>query len=145
MEDHVVKHQWQIELGGRRVETLKSVAGVSIEQEYVELLQNSPDGKPVPDLVLGEPALFGSMTLTRGMDKSDTFTQWIMDSRDPAKTESSAEDIVLVYVNAQNDSVKKFQLTGARPTSWSAADLAAGETGQVDETLELKYITCDPI
>ncbi|MFF9147184.1 hypothetical protein ACF1BN_20215 [Streptomyces sp. NPDC014861] len=48
-------------------------------------------------------------------------------------------------MNAQNDSVKKFQLTGARPTSWSAADLPAGETGQGDETLELTYITCDPV
>ncbi|WP_329030559.1 MULTISPECIES: phage tail protein [unclassified Streptomyces] len=144
-EDHAVKHQWQIELGGCRVETLKSVTGVTIDQEYVELLQNSPDGKPVPDLVLGAPSFFGSMTLTRGKDKSDKFTQRILDSRDPTKTEASAEDIILVYVNAQNDSVRKFQLAGARPTSWSAADLAAGETGQVDETLELKFASCGPV
>ncbi|WP_030617057.1 phage tail protein [Streptomyces sclerotialus] len=145
MEDHAVKHQWQVELGNRRVETLKSVTGVTIEQEYVELSQNSPDGKPVPDLVLGAPAFFGTLTLTRGMDKSDKFTQWIMDSRDPTKTEASAEDIILVYVNAQNDTVRKFQLTGARPISWSTTDLAAGETGQVDETLELQFVTCDPV
>lgn len=145
MEDHVVKHQWQIELGDRRVETLKSVTGVTVEQEYVELLQNSPDGKPVPDLVLGAPAFFGTLTLTRGADKSEKFTQWILDSRDPTKTEASAQDLILVYVNEQNGAVKKFQLAGARPTSWSATDLAAGETGQVDETLELKFITCDPV
>ncbi|MEU1120552.1 MULTISPECIES: phage tail protein [unclassified Streptomyces] len=145
VEDHAVKHQWQIELGNRRVETLKSVTGVTVDQEYVELVQNSPDGKLVPDLVLGAPSFFGSLTLTRGMDKSDAFTQWILDSRDPTKAAASAEDIILVYVNTQNDSVRKFQLAGARPTSWSAADLAAGETGQVDETLELKFITCDPV
>ncbi|MFJ7209865.1 phage tail protein [Streptomyces sp. NPDC098789] len=142
MEDNVVKHQWKIELGGRRVETLKSVTGMAIDQEYVELVQNSPDGKPVPDLVLGAPSSFGNLTLTRAMDKSDTFTQWIMDSRNPTKIEDSAEDIVLVYVNPQNGAEKKFQLTGARPTSWSAQDLTAG---QADETLELKFVSCDPI
>ncbi|MFG2496488.1 hypothetical protein ACGFSD_36340 [Streptomyces caniferus] len=52
---------------------------------------------------------------------------------------------MLVYVDAQNNVVKKFQVTGARPTSWSGMDLAAGETGQVDETLQLKFITCDPV
>ncbi|MFF8731754.1 phage tail protein [Streptomyces sp. NPDC015171] len=127
------------------METLKSVSGVTLDQEYVELVQNSPDGKPVPDLVLGAPKFFGDVTLTRAMDKSEKFTQWILDSRNPTKTEDGAQDIVLVYVNAQNGTEKKFQLTGARPTSWSAQDLAAGETGQVDETLELKYVSCDPI
>ncbi|MEV0597679.1 phage tail protein [Streptomyces sp. NPDC050315] len=145
MEDKAVKHQWQVELDGRRVETLKSVSGATIEEEYVELSQTSPDGKPVPDLVEGAPAFFGTMTLTRGMDKSDAFTQWILDSRDPTKIEESAQDLVLVYVNAQNNAVKKFHVTDACPTSGSAADLAAGETGQVDETLEVKYVTTEPI
>ncbi|MEU5431169.1 phage tail protein [Streptomyces olivoreticuli] len=141
MEDNVVKHQWHIELGDRRVETLKSVSGVSFEQEFIELVQNSPDGKPVPDLVLGAPKFFGTLTLTRSMDKSEKFTQWLLDSRNPTKTESSSQTIVLAYVNAQNDAVKRFQFEGARASSWSGTDLSAGDTSAADETLELKYIS----
>ncbi|WP_327260272.1 phage tail protein [Streptomyces sp. NBC_01232] len=146
VEDSVVKHQWQIELGERRVETLKSVSGITLKQEYIELLQNSPDGKPVPDLVLGGPEFFGTLTLTRGLDKSEKFTQWILDSKDPARKEASSPTLVLAYVNEQNNKVvKRFQIEGARLTSWSAADLSAGDSSAVEETLELAYLSANPI
>lgn len=142
MADNVVKHQWQVGLGDRQVETLKSVSGISFKQEYIELLQNNPEEKPVPDLVLGAPEFFGTLTLTRAMDKSEVFTQWILDSRDPTKTESSAQELTLAYVSAQNHPVVRFKLEGARPSSWSAPDLAAGDSGEVDETLELTFVSC---
>lgn len=145
MEDNLVKHQWQIELGERRVETLKSVSGISFKQEYIQLLQNSPDGKPVPDLVLGAPEFYGTLTLTRGLDKSERFTQWISESRDPAKAESSSQTIVLAYVNERNEVVRRFQFEGARPSSWSAPDLSAGDSSAVEETLELTYVSANPI
>ncbi|MFD7020512.1 phage tail sheath C-terminal domain-containing protein [Streptomyces sp. NPDC059928] len=139
-------HRWQIELGDRRVETLKGVSGVSFKQEYIQLVQNSPDEKPVPDLVLGAPEFFGTLTLTRrSMDKSENFTQWLLDSRDPAKTENRSQTIVLAYVNAQNNTVKRLQFDGARASSWSAPDLSAGDSSAADETLELDYISVTPL
>ncbi|MFD9305431.1 phage tail protein [Streptomyces sp. NPDC060048] len=141
----VVKHQWQIELGDRRVETLKSVSGVSVKQEYIQLLQNSPDGKPIPDLVLGAPESFGTLTLTRGLDKSEKFTQWILDSKDPAKAEAGSQTIVLAYVNEQNEVVRRFRFEGARASGWSAPDLSAGDSSAVEETLELTYVSANPL
>jgi hypothetical protein len=79
------------------------------------------------------------------MDKSDKFTQWILDSRDPTKTEDSAQTLILAYVNTQNNAVKRFQFDGARASSWSGADLAAGDSGEVDETVELTFVSCDPV
>ncbi|MFI1682995.1 phage tail protein [Streptomyces sp. NPDC020607] len=145
MADNVDKHQWQVELGDRRVETLKSVSGVPFQQEYTQLVQNSPDGKPVPDLVLGAPEFFGTLALTRAMDKSEKFTQWILDSQDPTKSEGSAQGLVLAYVDAQGHAVKKFLLEGASVSSWAAPDLAAGDSGEADETLELTFVTCTPM
>ncbi|MFH8565459.1 hypothetical protein [Streptomyces sp. NPDC017988] len=97
------------------METLKSVSGVSFKQEYIQLLQNSPDGQPVPELVLGAPEFYGTLTLTRGLDKSEKFIQWLLDSRDPVKT------------------------------GWGAPDLSAGDSSGVDETLELVYTSCTPL
>ncbi|MER6777908.1 MULTISPECIES: phage tail protein [unclassified Streptomyces] len=145
MEDNVVEHQWQIELGDRRVETLKSISGFSFKQDYVQLLQNAPDGKPVPDLVLGAPEFFGTLTLTRGLDRSEKFTQWLLDSKDPAKTEGGSQPLVLAYVDAQNNAVRRFQFEGARASSWSAPDLSAGDSWAVDETLELTYVSVTPL
>ncbi|MFF5808933.1 phage tail protein [Streptomyces sp. NPDC012746] len=145
MEDNVVKPQWQIELGDRRVEKLKSVSGFSFKQEYAQLLQNTPDGKPAPDLALGAPEFFGTLTLTRSMDKSEKFTQWLSDSRDLSKTEGSSQTLVLSYVNVQNNVVRRFQFEGARASSWSAPDLSAGDSSAVDETLELTYVSVTPL
>ncbi|MEU2794767.1 phage tail protein [Streptomyces sp. NPDC007100] len=142
VEENVVKHQWQIELGDRRVETLKNVSGHTLKQDYIQLIQNSPDRKSVPDLVLGAPEFFGTVTLTRARDKSEQFTQWILDSRDPTKTEGSAQTVVLAYVNTEGHAVKRLQFDGARPSSWSVPDLAAGDSGEADETLELTFVSC---
>ncbi|MEU8965894.1 phage tail protein [Streptomyces sp. NPDC048491] len=144
MEGNVVNNQWHVELDDCRVETLKSVSGVSFTQEYTQLLQNSPDGKPVPD-VLGTPDFSGTLTLTRSMDKSDKFTQWIMDFRDPTKTEGSAQTFTLAYVNAQNNEVKRLQFEDVRVSNWSGPGLAAGDSGEVEETLELTFVSCDPV
>ncbi|MER5566023.1 phage tail protein [Streptomyces goshikiensis] len=85
------------------------------------------------------------MTLTRGLDKSERFTQRISESRDPAKAESSSQTIVLAYVNERNEVVRRFQFEGARPSSWSAPDLSAGDSSAVEETLELTYVSAHPI
>ncbi|WP_328761038.1 phage tail protein [Streptomyces sp. NBC_00272] len=144
VEDSAVKYQWQVELGDRRVETLKSVSGVSFSQEFIQLVQNSPDGKPVPDLVMGAPELSGTMTLTRGLDRSEKFTQWISDSRDPSRA-TDTQAIVLAYVDAQNNAVKRIQFEGARASSWTSPDLSAGDSSKADETLEITYLSCNPI
>ncbi|WP_405792494.1 phage tail protein [Streptomyces sp. NBC_00029] len=100
----------------------------------------------VPDLVLGGPEFFGTLTLTRGLDKCEKFTQWILDSKDPARKEASSPTLVLAYVNEQNNKVvKRFQIEGARLTSWSAADLSAGDSSAVEETLELAYLSANLI
>lgn len=123
MADNAVKYQWQVELGERRVETLKSVSGINLDQE----------------------GFFGTLTLTRGVDKSEKFTQWIVDSKDPTKSENSAQTIVLAYVNAQNEAVKRFQVEGARASSWTSPDMTADVSSAVDETLELTYTSCTPL
>ncbi|MER5418126.1 phage tail protein [Streptomyces virginiae] len=145
MEDDVVKHQWQIELGDRRVETLKGVSGISSEQEYIEMPQNSPDGEPVPDFVLDAPEFFGTLALTRGLDRSGPFSQWIMESKDPAKAEASSRTIVLAYVNERNEVVRRFQIEGARLTSHSSPDLSAGDSSVLEETLEIAYTSVSPL
>ncbi|MFF3431399.1 phage tail protein [Streptomyces sp. NPDC002602] len=145
MEDDVVKHRWYLEVGDRRLEPLTSVSGLALDQEYVKVPQSSRDEKPVPDFGLGAPEFFGTLTLTRSPDHSDLFTQWISDSKDPAREEAGSQSLVLSCVNERNEVVKRFQVEGARVASWSRPDLSAGDSSAVEETLELTYVSVNPI
>ncbi|MFD9334635.1 phage tail protein [Streptomyces sp. NPDC060028] len=141
LEETVVGYRWQLELGGQRVETLKSVSSVSLTREFIEMAENTPEGKLVSSRVSGPPSDGGTLTLTRAMDKSDTFTKWIRDSLVSDAADGSGQDLVLVYVNAKNEPVKKFLFEGAFPTSWSGSELSAGDSSATDETIEISYVT----
>ncbi|MFD4135371.1 phage tail protein [Streptomyces goshikiensis] len=141
LDDAVVTHQCQVELGGLRVETLKSVSAVTVDQEYIDVVSMAPSGKIQWDYVQGLPG-WKNVTLTRSADKSEVFTKWIQEARDPAAT-GEERDLVLVFVNARNEPVKKMSFARVHPVSWSGPGVTAGESGVGEETLELRYLDVD--
>ncbi|MGD3112312.1 phage tail protein [Streptomyces sp. YGL11-2] len=136
-----VAYQCQVELGGLRVETLKSVSAITVDQEYIDVVSMTPDGKITWDYTHGLPG-WKNVTLTRSADKSDEFTRWIQEARDPAAS-GGERDLVLVFVNAKNQPVKKMSFARVHPVSWSGPGVTAGESGVGEETLELRYLDVD--
>ncbi|MEV6552866.1 hypothetical protein AB0M57_29785 [Streptomyces sp. NPDC051597] len=109
-DDAVVTYQGQVELGGLRVETLKSVSPITADQEYIDVVSKTPDGKALWDYVHGLPG-WKNVTLTRGSDKSEAFTQWIQEARDPASN-GAEQHLILVLVNAVAASVPTDSVLG---------------------------------
>ncbi|MFI9204703.1 phage tail protein [Streptomyces sp. NPDC053048] len=134
-------YQCQIELGGLRVETLKSVSAITVDQEYIDVVSMTPSGKIERDYVHGLPE-WKTVTLTRSGDKSEEFTKWIQEARDPAAT-GVERDLILAFVNAKNEPVKKISFARVHPVSWSGPGVTAGESGVGEETLELRYLDSD--
>ncbi|MFI5672779.1 phage tail protein [Streptomyces sp. NPDC051704] len=141
LDNEVVAYQCQVELGGLRVETLKGVSGVTVDQEYIDVVSMTPDGAVQWDYAHGLPG-WKTLTLTRTADKSEEFTKWIQDARDPAAA-GAERDLVLVFVNAKNEPVKKLSFARVHPVSWSGPGVTAGESGVGEETLELRYLDVD--
>ncbi|MBM7168470.1 phage tail protein [Streptomyces sp. G44] len=134
-------YQCQVELGGLRVETLKSVSAITAEQEHIDVVSMTPAGRIAWDYVNGLPG-WKNVTLTRSADKSEEFTRWIQEARDPAAT-GVERDLILVFVNARNEPVKKMSFAQVHPVSWSGPGVTAGESGVGEETLELRYLDAD--
>ncbi|MFA7759435.1 phage tail protein [Streptomyces sp. NRRL B-2790] len=130
-----------MELGGLRVETLKSVSTITADQEYIDVVSMTPSGKIELDYVHGLPG-WKNMTLTRSADKSEEFTRWIQEARDPAAA-GVERDLVLVFVNARNEPIRKMSFARVHPVSWSGPGVTAGESGAGEETLELRYLDVD--
>ncbi|ARF53091.1 phage tail protein [Streptomyces gilvosporeus] len=141
LDTAVVTYKCQVELGGVRVETLKSVSTITVDQEYIDVVSMTPSGKIEWDYVHGLPG-WKNVTLTRSADKSEKFTRWIQDARDPAATDVE-RDLVLVFVNAKNEAIKKMSFARVHPVSWSGPGVTAGESGVGEETLELRYLDVD--
>ncbi|MCY0924151.1 MULTISPECIES: phage tail protein [unclassified Streptomyces] len=141
LDDAVVTYQCQVELGGLRVEPLKSVSAITADQEYIDVVSMTQDGSLQWDYVRGVPG-WKNVTLTRTVDKSDAFTKWIKDARDNSVSDIE-RDLILVLVNAKNEAVKKISFSRVHPTSWSGPGVTAGESGVGEETLELRYLDVD--
>ncbi|MFD7261657.1 phage tail protein [Streptomyces sp. NPDC059874] len=141
LDSAIVTYRVQVELGGLRVETLKSVSAITVDQEYIDVVSMTPSGKVEQDY---EHALAGwkNVTLTRGADKSEEFTKWIKDARDFAAT-GEERDLILVFVNAKNEPIREMSFGRVRPVSWSGPGVTAGESGVGEETLELRYLDLD--
>ncbi|MEU2288985.1 phage tail protein [Streptomyces sp. NPDC013178] len=137
MDASVVARQCQVELGGLRVEALKSVTAVTDAQEVIDVVPLTLSAKNQWDYVHGPGGK--NMMLTRTADRSEEFTRWIQDVRDPAVK----PDLVLVFVNAKNEPVKKMSFAQVHPVSWSRLGVTPGGSGVGEETLELRYLDAE--
>ncbi|WP_306312083.1 phage tail protein [Streptomyces hydrogenans] len=141
LDESVVAYQCQVELDGLGVETLKSVSVITADQECIDVVSMAPSGKVEWDSVFGLPG-WKNVTLTRTADKSEEFTKWIQEARDPAAA-GVERDLVLVLVNAKKEPVKKMSFARVQPVSWSGPGVTAGGSGVGEETLELRYLDVD--
>lgn len=102
-----------IDMGSMRVETLQSVSGLA-------------DGHTQS----------GQITITRGMDKSDELTKWIVDSR---AGNTSGRAISICRLDATHTVVQRFNLRNARASSWSSSDLSASSSDEAIETVQIDF------
>ena len=78
--DTSVGHSFGIEIDGVVIKQIQEVSGLKLEQDVIELKQNTADGKYVIKKLPGRFKA-GEVTLTRGLTEDNSFEKWIKDSQ----------------------------------------------------------------
>src|SRR6478672_360731 len=78
--DTSVGHSFGLEVDGVVIKQISEVSGLKMEQDVIELKQNTPDGKYVIKKLPGRPKA-GEVTLTRGLTADTSFDDWAHSSQ----------------------------------------------------------------
>src|SRR5262245_21292008 len=77
--DKSAAHSYGLEVDGIMISQIQEVSGLKMEQDVIELKQNTADGKYVIKKVPGRPKA-GEVTLTRGLSDDQSFEKWVKDA-----------------------------------------------------------------
>ncbi|MEU1782845.1 MULTISPECIES: phage tail protein [Streptomyces] len=142
--DTFSSNTFAIELGKFQVETVQDVSGLTLEQDVVETRQVSATGELI---VRKQPGArkTGEVTITRGMDKSTAFTDWIKTTLVNADLDSARQNITIALKDAQKQTVRRIHLTNAWASRWEGPQLGAANSGTATEQVTITYedITVD--
>ncbi|KJK55639.1 phage tail protein [Saccharothrix sp. ST-888] len=127
-----------IELGKFQVETVQDVSGLTLEQDVIEVRQVTSTGESV---IRKQPGArkTGEITVTRGMEKSTAFTDWIKATRVNADRDAARQNITIAVKDAQKQTVRRIHLTNAWASRWEGPQLGASSTGPATEQVTITY------
>src|ERR671920_1156586 len=129
-----------LEIDGVQIKQISEVSGLKMEQDVIELKQNTADGKYVIKKLPGRFKA-GEVTLTRGLTADQSFEKWVKDSRFGKMGDVRKGGAIIVF-DFEGNAVKRYKLTNAWPKSLEIGSLKAGDTSYLQEKLVL---TCEMI
>lgn len=140
--DSAVGHSFGVEVDGIQIKSVIEITGLKMEQDVIELKQNSGDGKYEIKKLPGRYKA-GEVTLTRPLTDDSSFDQWIKDSRF-GNMQSVRKGASITIFDFQGAPVKKYNLTNAWPKSLEIGSLKAGDTNVLTEKLSIVFETMEP-
>ena len=135
--DTSVGHSFGLEVDGVVIKQISEVSGLKMEQDVIELKQNTADGKYVIKKLPGRPKA-GEITLTRGLTADNSFEKWIKDSHLGKMGDARKGGAIIVY-DYEGNALKRYKLTNAWAKSLEIGSLKAGDTSVLTEKLVLTY------
>src|SRR5919109_171885 len=94
--DSSVGHSFGLEVDGVQIKQISEVTGLKMEQDVIELKQNTTDGKYIVKKLPGRPKA-GEVTVTRGLTEDNSFERWIRDSRFGQMMSARRNGSIIVY------------------------------------------------
>ncbi|MFE7745533.1 phage tail protein [Nocardia sp. NPDC057455] len=135
--DTSVGHSFGLEIDGVVIKQISEVSGLKLEQDVIELKQNTADGKYVVKKLPGRYKA-GEVTLTRGLTGDNSFEKWVKDSRFGKMGAARKGGAIIVY-DYEGQALKRYKLTNAWPKSLEIGSLKAGDTSVLTEKLVVTY------
>lgn len=133
--DSLVGHSFGLEFDGITIQSITEVTGLKMEQDVIELKENSAQGKYVIKKLPGRWKA-AEITLTRGLTDDQSFDQWIKDSQFGKMSDARKGGAIIVY-DYEGNAIKRYQLTNAWPKSLEIGSMKAGDTSVLTEKLVL--------
>ena len=135
--DSGVGHSFGLEFDGVVIKQIQEVTGLKMEQDVIELKENTTDGKYIIKKLPGRPKA-GEVTLTSGLTADNSFEQWIKNSQFGNMTSARKGGAIIVY-DFVGAPIKRYKLANAWPKSLEIGSLKAGDTSVLTEKLVLTY------
>lgn len=140
--DKAVGHSFGLEIDGVQIKQIQEISGLKMEQDVIELKQNSADGKY---MIKKLPGRFkaGEITLTRGLTEDTSFEKWIKASRLGQMGDARKNGSIIVY-DFEGSALKRYKLTNCWGKSLEISSMKAGDTSVLTEKLVVTYETIEP-
>ncbi len=135
--DSSVGHSFGLEFDGVVIKQISEVSGLKMEQDVIELKENTPDGKYMIKKLPGRPKA-GEVTLTRGLTDDTSFEKWAQTSQFGEMGEARKGGAIIVF-DFEGQSIKRYKLTNAWPKSLEIGSMKAGATDVLTEKLAITY------
>ncbi|NYI03889.1 phage tail protein [Allostreptomyces psammosilenae] len=135
--DSSVGHSFGLEFDGVVINQITEVTGLKMEQDVIELKQNTADGKYAIKKLPGRPKA-GEVTVTRGLTEDNSFQEWIKTSRFGKMNDARRNGAIIVY-DYEGIPIKRYLLVNAWPKSLEIGTLKAGDTSVLTEKLAITY------
>ena len=135
--DTSVGHSFGLEFDGIVITAIQEVSGLKMEQDVIELKQNTADGKYVIKKLPGRWKA-GEVTLTRGLTADQSFEKWVKDSQFGKMADARKGGAIIVF-DYEGQAIKRYKLTNAWPKSLEIGSLKAGDTSVLTEKLVITY------
>ncbi|MEU8229127.1 phage tail protein [Actinoplanes sp. NPDC048791] len=135
--DKAVGHAFGLEVDGVVIKQINEVSGLKMEQDVIELKQNTSDGKYVIKKLPGRPKA-GEVTLTRGLTGDNSFEKWVQAAQFGKMADARKGGAIIVY-DYEGTAIKRYKLTNAWPKSLEIGALKAGDTSVLTEKIVITY------
>jgi phage tail-like protein len=135
--DKAVGHAFGLEVDGVVIKQINEVSGLKMEQDVIELKQNTNDGKYVIKKLPGRPKA-GEVTLTRGLTGDNSFEKWVQAAQFGKMADARKGGAIIVY-DYEGSPIKRYKLTNAWPKSLEIGALKAGDTSVLTEKIVITY------
>ena len=135
--DSSVGHSFGLEFDGITIKQISEVSGLKMEQDVIELKQNTSDGKYVIKKLPGRPKA-GEITLTRGLTGDQSFEKWVKESHFGKMPDVRKGGAIIVF-DFEGNALKRYKLTNAWPKSLEIGSLKAGDTSVLTEKIVITY------
>jgi phage tail-like protein len=135
--DSSVGHSFGLEFDGVVIKQIQEVSGLKLEQDVIELKENTQDGKYIIKKLPGRPKA-GEVSLTRGLTADNSFQKWIANAQVGKMKDARKGGAVIVY-DFEGAPIKRYKLVNAWASSLEIGSLKAGDTSVLTEKLTVTY------
>ncbi|GLZ80350.1 phage tail protein [Actinorhabdospora filicis] len=140
--DSSVGHSFGLEFDGVMIKNITEISGLKMEQDVIDLKQNTADGKYVIKKLPGRPKA-GEVTLTRGLTADNSFEKWVESAHFGKMADARKGGSIIVF-DYEGIAIKRYTLTNAWPKSLELNALKAGDTSVLTEKLVITYEEMKP-
>jgi phage tail-like protein len=138
--DSLAAHRFGVQLGGVTVESVQEVSGLTFNQDVVEVAGVTSTGQP---FVKKQPGASkgGQVTITRGMDTSSAFSQWVQQTMEEGAVTAARQNLTIEIMDTTGGTRQRIDLFNAWASNYTGPSLSAGQASGATEQITIEFET----